>query len=154
MGFIAMKPMGGGLLYDAALSFRFFCSFDSIIPDPGFEKIEEIREIAAIVERNEALSVKDKEEIEKQKKEFGPSWCHRCDYCQPCPQGIHISAALCMKSAFKRMPSQRARSFVGPAVEKAASCLACGECVSRCPYHLDIPSLLKESVRLWETMPE
>jgi uncharacterized protein len=152
MGFIAMKPMGGGLLDDAALSFRFLGSFDNIIPDPGIEKIEEIRQIAAIVVKNEALSEADKKEIERQKKEFGPSWCHRCDYCQPCTQGIHISAVLCLKSAFKRMPADRARGMVGAAVEKAKTCTECGLCVNRCPYHLNIPALLKERLTEWAGM--
>jgi len=151
MGFIAMKPMGGGLLYDAGLAFRYLMAYDSIVPDPGIEKIEEIREIVSIVEKNETLTAEDKERIEKQRKEFGSSWCHRCDYCQPCPQGIRISTALSVKSAFKRMPQERALSFVGPAIEKARTCLECRECISRCPYHLDIPALLKEQIKLFDT---
>ena len=153
IGFIAMKPMGGGLLDDAGLAFRYLLSFDSIVPDPGIEKIEEIKEIIAIAEKDEALSEKDKDEIEKQRKEFGSSWCHRCDYCQPCPQGIGISSALCVKSAFKRMPESRAHSFVGPAIEKAKTCTECRQCVSRCPYELDIPTLLKEQIKLYEAIP-
>jgi len=153
IGFIAMKPMGGGLLDDAGLAFRYLLSFDSIVPDPGIEKIEEIKEIIAIAEKNEALSDNDKNEIEKQRKEFGSSWCHRCDYCQPCPQGIAISSALCVKSAFKRMPVSRAHSFVGPAIDKAKTCTECRQCVSRCPYDLDIPAILKEQIKLYETMP-
>jgi predicted aldo/keto reductase-like oxidoreductase len=152
IGFIAMKPMGGGLLHEAGLSFRYLGQYGGIVPDPGIEKLEEIREIISAVEKNEPLSAEDKIEIEKQRAELGPSWCHRCDYCQPCPQGIQISMALWIKSAFKRMPPQRARSFVGPAIEKATACLECGECVSRCPYHLDIPALLKENVKLWESL--
>jgi predicted aldo/keto reductase-like oxidoreductase len=152
MGFIAMKPMGGGLLDDAGLSFRYLLSYDSIVPDPGIEKIEEIREIVSIVEKNEPFTAEDKKKIENQRKEFGPSWCHRCDYCQPCPQGIQISLALCVKSMFKRMTHDRARSFVGPAIEKARTCLECRECTSRCPYHLDIPSLLKEQITLFDTL--
>ena len=154
MGFIAMKPMGGGLLHDAVLSFRFLNSFDSIIPDPGIEKIEEIREIAAIVEKNETLSENDKAKIEKFKKEFGPSWCHRCDYCQPCPQGIFISSVLCLESMFKRMPVERARAMVGASVEKARTCTECGSCMTRCPYSLKIPSLLKERVKYWDSLPK
>jgi predicted aldo/keto reductase-like oxidoreductase len=151
MGFIAMKPMGGGLLDDAGLSFRYLLSYNSIVPDPGIEKIEEIREIINIVEKNESFTPEDKERIEELRTEFGPSWCHRCDYCQPCPQGIHISSALCVKSAFKRMPRERARSFVGPAIEKARTCLECRECTGRCPYNIDIPSLLKEQINLYDT---
>ena len=152
IGFIAMKPMGGGLLDDADLSFRYLMTFDSIVPDPGIEKIEELRQIISVVEKKESLSDADKNEIERQRAEFGPSWCHRCDYCQPCPQGIAIAAALCIKSAFKRMPAERARSFVGPAIEKARTCLECRQCVGRCPYNLDIPVLLKEKVSYWDSL--
>ena len=150
MGFIAMKPMGGGLLDNAGLAFRYLKQFDSIIPDPGIEKIEEIREIAAVIEKNEPFSIDDATEAERQKAEFGATWCHRCDYCQPCPQGIHISGVLCIKSAFKRLTEEHARSFVGKAVEKARTCLECGECVKRCPYNLDIPALLKKAVKYWD----
>jgi predicted aldo/keto reductase-like oxidoreductase len=152
MGFIAMKPLGGGLLDNAALSFRFLGKYDNIVPDPGFEKIEEVREVAAIIEKKEALSAEDEKKIEKQRAELGASWCHRCDYCQPCPQGIHISTALNIKSFFKRMTTGHARLFVGPPLEKAKTCLECGVCVTRCPYHLNIPALLKERLAEWEAM--
>ena len=152
MGFLSMKPMGGGLLGDAGLSFRFLGSYSSIVPDPGIEKIEELREIIGIVEKNEAFSAEDKKEVERLKAEFGASWCHRCDYCLPCPQGITISMALNVKSIFKRMTVDRARSFAGPPIEKARTCIECGDCVKRCPYDLDIPSLLKERIKEWESL--
>jgi predicted aldo/keto reductase-like oxidoreductase len=146
MGFIAMKPMGGGLLDNAGLSFRYLLQYDGIVPDPGIERIEEIREIAAIVGKNQPLTGEDKREIEKLRAEFGPSWCHRCDYCQPCPQGIPISSVLGARSSMKRFSPERARAMLGPAIEKAKDCLECGECMKRCPYHLEIPKLLKKSV--------
>ena len=152
IGFIAMKPMGGGLLDNAGLAFRYLMSFDSIVPDPGIEKIEEIREIVDIVNKNKAFDENDKKEIEKYKAELGSSWCHRCDYCLPCPRDIGISAAMNISSAFKRMPAERARGFVGPAIEKARTCIECRECVGRCPYNLDIPELLKEKIAIWDSM--
>jgi predicted aldo/keto reductase-like oxidoreductase len=45
-----------------------------------------------------------------------------------------------------------ARGFIGPAVEKAKTCLKCGDCVKRCPYNLDIPSLIKERIKDWERL--
>ncbi|MDR1136765.1 MAG: 4Fe-4S dicluster domain-containing protein, partial [Synergistaceae bacterium] len=83
--------------------------------------------------------------------EFGSSWCHRCDYCQPCPQGIAISSILPIKSMIKRFTPERAAAMVGPAVEKARTCLECGACTTRCPYHLEIPQLLKERVAYWDS---
>ena len=150
MGFIAMKPLGGGMLSNAGLAFRFLMQYGSVVPDPGIERSEEIREIAAIVEKNEALSDADKKEIEKHRGEFGASWCHRCDYCLPCPKEINISAALWTESVFSRMRPERARTMVGPSLEKARSCLDCGACVKRCPYNLDIPALLKEKIKFYD----
>ncbi|MDR1579666.1 MAG: aldo/keto reductase [Synergistaceae bacterium] len=147
MGFIAMKPMGGGLLEDAGLSFRYLMQYENIVPDPGIEKIEEIREIAGIVEQNRPLTAGDRKEIERLRAEFGPSWCHRCDYCQPCPRDIPISSILPAKSMVKRFTPERAQAMLGCAIEKARTCLECGDCMTRCPYNLEIPKLLKESKR-------
>jgi predicted aldo/keto reductase-like oxidoreductase len=151
MGFIAMKPMGGGLLDNARLSFRYLLQYKNIVPDPGIEKIEEIREIVTIVENNPSLTQEDCEEIEKLRLEFGSSWCHRCDYCQPCPQGIAISSILPIKSMLKRFTPERAIAMLKPAVEKARTCLECGVCLPRCPYNLQIPGLLKERVAYWDS---
>ena len=152
MGFIAMKPMGGGLLDNAGMVFRFFNSFDSVIPIPGIEKIEEIHEIIKIVEKNETLNDADKKEIEKQKQEYNKTWCHRCDYCLPCPQNINIQMALWSDNAFKRMPKERAVSMFGPIIEKAKTCTECRACAKRCPYNLEIPELLKEKIKYMDSV--
>ena len=152
MGFIAMKPMGGGLLDNAGLSFRYLLRYANIIPDPGIERIEEIREIVKIVNENPAFTEGDQKEIEKQRAEAGPTWCHRCDYCQPCPQGIGISGVLSSKSSAKRFSPARFKSMIGPAIEKARTCRECGVCMTRCPYHLEIPRLLKEGVAFWDSL--
>jgi len=151
MGFIAMKPMGGGLLDNAELAFRYLLQYENIVPDPGIEKAEEIREIVGIVEKAEPLSEVDKKEIEKLRASFGPSWCHRCDYCQPCPQDIPISTVLTAKSFMKRFNQEGARSMIGWGIEKARTCVACGTCMTRCPYRLEIPNLLKQTLEYWDS---
>ena len=150
IGFIAMKPLGGGRLESAELAFRYLFQFDNIIPDPGIEKIEEIREIAMLAERKPGLTAEDKEKIEKLRIEFGSTWCHRCDYCQPCPQGIDISWVLCTESCEKRFTKERFKLMLAQPVERAKTCLECGECVKKCPYHLNIPKLIKENIKVWE----
>ena len=154
IGFIAMKPMGGGRLDDAALAFRYLLQYDHIIPDPGIEKPEEIREIVRIVENKPRFTTEDKEAIEKLRAEFGPAWCRRCDYCQPCPQHINISTVLSARSCERRFPFANFQAMLGGPVEKARSCLECGQCISRCPYHLAIPALLKENIAFWDSLQE
>ena len=150
MGFIAMKPFGGGMLSDANLSIKYLSQFDSIVPDPGVKSLSEIEEIVRIVELGEEFTAGDAVAIEKIKTEFGSSWCHRCDYCKPCPQKIDISVVLTIESAFKRMPVQRIISYAGKAMETARTCVGCGECKGRCPYNLDIPTLLTEKLAFWD----
>ncbi len=150
MGFIAMKPLGGGLLETAEPCFRYLMQFDGIVPDPGIEKIEEIREIVGLYEDRRKLTAADRALIQQLKEELGTSWCHRCDYCQPCPQGIRMSTILVAKGSVKRMTKERAMAMLGPAIEKSKDCAECRECVPRCPYNLDIPELLKIHQRKYE----
>ncbi len=150
MGFIAMKPFGGGLLNDAKLSLAYLSQFDGIVPDPGIEKLSEIEEIVRIVEANKPFTAEDAEAIEKAKKELGGVWCHRCDYCQPCPQKIGISTVLTVESFIKRIPRERVVAMVGNAMAAARTCVECRKCVGKCPYNLNIPELMKEKVSLWD----
>ncbi len=150
MGFIAMKPLGGGLLESAEPCFRYLMQYDSIVPDPGIEKIEEIREIVALYEDRRELTEADKKHMQDLREELGDSWCHRCDYCQPCPEGIKISSILVAKGSAKRMTKERAMSMLGPAIEQSKNCQECRDCVSRCPYDLDIPELLKVYQQKWD----
>jgi Fe-S oxidoreductase len=48
------------------------------------------------------------------------------------------------------MPRQKAQAFVEAAFKASENCLECRECVERCPYHLEIPALLKKQRGLWD----
>ena len=37
------------------------------------------------------------------------------------------------------------------AVELAKGCSECRQCVERCPYDLEIPDMLKENIRFYES---
>ena len=150
MGFIAMKPFGGGLLSNADLCIRYLAQFDGIIPDPGIEKVEEIREIIRLTDGSDPLTDEDLQTIERQRKELGDHWCHRCDYCQPCPEEIAISMVLNLQSFIKRTPFNRTREMLGASIQRARDCQQCMACTERCPYNLDIPQLLKERLSQWD----
>ncbi len=146
IGIIAMKPMGGGIFEDANIAIRYLMQYKSLIPDPGIEKLEEMEEIIKITENSRALTEEEKEKIENIRREIGPHFCRRCDYCQPCSQEILISQALNIKSMVKRMPLKELITRFGPNIEKAEECTECKECLERCPYNLPIPELLKENL--------
>jgi len=150
MGFIAMKPLGGGLLDDAGLCFRYLMQYEGIVPDPGVENADEMRQILEIVRDPRPLHDTEKKRIEEIREKMGSSWCHRCDYCQPCPQGIPISLILVTESVVKRMSYDTTVAFMTPPMEKAATCTECGQCAERCPYDLKIPDLIKGYLSAWE----
>lgn len=149
VGFISMKPLAGGMLDNATLCFKYLFNFPDVVSIPGIEKIAEIEEIVGIFNRSYKLTKAEKKEMQRLKDELGPSFCHRCDYCRPCTNDIAISSVMIAPSFFKRQPPDR--FFSGnnaQAIEKAADCTECGECETRCPYHLHIIDTLKERV-IW-----
>ncbi len=150
MGVIAMKPLGGGRLDDAPLCFRYLSQFPDVIPDPGIETSAQLREILGVMELSEPLTAEENQRIEQYRSRLGSQWCHRCDYCQPCPHEIPISTLLVAETFAKRMPVEKARLFVEDSFKTAESCEECRTCVERCPYHLDIPALLKKQRGLWD----
>jgi predicted aldo/keto reductase-like oxidoreductase len=150
MGVIAMKPLGGGLLEDVRLCFRYLSQFPGVVPDPGIETISQLREILEMTRSSGPLTAEEIGSIEQHRVRLGSEWCHRCDYCQPCPQHISISTVLIAKSFARRMPRERAQSFVEAAFKAAENCEECRECVEKCPYHLEIPALLKRQRGLWD----
>ena len=147
VGFIGMKPFAGGMLGRADLSIKYVLQFDSVIPDPGIETMEEIEEIAALVESGDwELSSAERAEIEARRDELGTQFCRQCGYCQPCPQGIQISMAMITQAMWKLWPRDTFMEWMGGVIEKARTCLKCGECESRCPYELPIRERLEESI--------
>jgi uncharacterized protein len=150
MGIIAMKPLGGGLLDDARLCFRFLLQYPGVVADPGIETASQLREIIDVMESGGPLSDEEHRRIGEYREQLGGEWCHRCEYCQPCPRGIPISTVLTAKSFTVRMPVEKVRSFVESPMKAAESCEECRQCVERCPYHLDIPVLLQKRRSSWD----
>jgi predicted aldo/keto reductase-like oxidoreductase len=151
VGFIAMKPLGGGLLSDANLCIKYLLQFDNVVPDPGIEKLEEIEEIAAIVAGSWVLSASEREEIKRIREDVGTRFCRRCGYCEPCPQGVRISTVMNMRSFWQRFPAQRLTAgWFAEAAASAGQCIECGECEEKCPYQLPIREMLVENVAFYE----
>ncbi|MFC1823032.1 aldo/keto reductase [Thermodesulfobacteriota bacterium] len=151
MGIIAMKPLGGGLLPRPDLCFRFLQSYEDVIPIAGVQAQREIDEILQYYREPQALVEKDWDEIEKIRDEIGTTFCHRCEYCQPCPEGVEIWRILLFKAQSKRFPPQMAIRLSEDAMKVAENCLKCGECEEKCPYELPVPELIEESLDYFRT---
>lgn len=151
VGFIAMKPLEGGMLQDITIAFKYLFQFPDVFPIPGIEKIREIDEIMQVIEGSWQITEAEQKEMQRIRDELGTRFCRRCDYCQPCTEEIAISTVMRFNSFFKRMPPESLFSgWLAEGMEKAASCTECGDCEERCPYYLPIREMVAEQVRLYQ----
>ncbi|MFC2020255.1 aldo/keto reductase [Chloroflexota bacterium] len=151
VGFIAMKPLGGGMLDNATIAFKYLFQFPNVVPIPGIEKVEEMEEIVRVLEGAQQMTEAEEDDMQRLRDELGSRFCRACDYCQPCTEGIPISTVLRIDSFAKRMPPERLFSeAVDKGMERAVNCTECGECETRCPYHLPIPGMIAEQVEWYQ----
>ncbi len=75
--------------------------------------------------------------------------CTRCEYCQPCPQGVLIPRIFAaVNEAFMFEDDSRFSNPYRQIVKEqgdAARCVACGQCESVCPQQLPIIRLLQDA---------
>jgi len=149
VGFIAMKPLAGGMIDNVTVAIKYLLQFPDIVLIPGIERVPEIEEIARIFEGPKELTAREKREMERIRRELGTRFCRRCDYCQPCTADISISHVMSFPSLRKRLPL--VRLYTGKFADsftKALECTDCGECEERCPYNLPIRDMMKEHIKL------
>jgi uncharacterized protein len=144
MGMLGMKPLGGGLLGRADLCFGFLQEHPEVIPIPGIQAKGEAEEIAALYEQRRRLSGEDWRAIEAIRLELGERFCHRCEYCLPCEQGVAIPRVMLFKSQRRRFPPEMVKKLGSEPMATVEACTECGECVEKCPYDLPIPEMIRE----------
>lgn len=157
IGFIAMKPMAGGMLQNANLAFKYLMQFPDAVPVVGIEKPHEIEEIVRVVNGTWELTEAEKNEMERITKEIGTKFCRRCGYCQPCTQEIPIYVVMIAPFLFRHLPPEEIFSdkvdselrWIAEGLEKADLCIKCGNCEERCPYKLPIREMMEEHYNLY-----
>jgi predicted aldo/keto reductase-like oxidoreductase len=149
IGFLAMKPFGGGALDNAELCFKFLRQFPDAIPVPGFDSIKYVDEVLTFYEQPNIITEEDLLKIQKYRNDLGSQFCRRCGYCQPCPNGVIITSAMSYPLIVKRMSPAISVKFSQKAMDSVPNCTKCGSCVSRCPYELPIPNLLQKNYELY-----
>lgn len=150
LGLIAMKPLGGGLLQRADLCFRFLQGYPEVVPIPGIQSRAEAEEIAALYEHPQPLREADRRDMEAMRAELGERFCHRCEYCLPCENGVAIARVMLFRSQHRRFPPHMVQKLSAGAMATVEDCVECGQCVERCPYDLPIPEMLREYYQLYE----
>ena len=143
VGLIAMKPAAGGAIRDvpAALRWELAGGMDVVIP--GMQRLEEVAANAAVGAALRAPTPDELEGLMRDKAEWGDCFCRRCGYCLPCPEGLNIPFLLLIQAYYARYDLKEwALERLAGLEKRYADCVACGECVERCPYQLPIPDLM------------
>lgn len=147
MGFIAMKALAGGLIRNADAAFAFIRQFDNAVPIWGIQRENELTQWLAFFDKPAELTEENRAFIEKERKELAGDFCRSCGYCMPtCPSKILIRQCARMSLLLRRSPSD---DYLTPQMqaemEKTQTCIHCGVCKTKCPYELDIPTLLQKN---------
>ena len=145
MGFIAMKGLSGGLLTNARACMAFMSQYDAL-PIWGIQRMEELKEWLAFFHEEVTMDDEMKAAIEKDRAELLGDFCRGCGYCEPCTVGIIIHQCARISQMIRRAPSENWLSeYWQEQVGKVPDCIECGACMSRCPYQLKIPALLRKN---------
>lgn len=146
VGMIAMKGLAGGLITNSAAAMAFISQFDGIVPIWGIQKESELEEWLSFMENTPVIDDKIREYIKEEQNELKGEFCRGCGYCMPCSVGIQINQCNRMSLMLRRAPSAGWLSdHWRNEMEKINDCIGCGACLSKCPYGLDIPELLKKN---------
>ena len=148
IGFIAMKALSGGLITDSARAYAYLAQFDHVAPIWGIQRESELDEFLLYNDDPPVLSEKMKEQIEQDRKELSGDFCRGCGYCMPCPVDIKINTCARMSLFLRRSPKETylSREWQDE-MKKIEACLHCNKCLSKCPYGLDTPELLKKNYK-------
>jgi predicted aldo/keto reductase-like oxidoreductase len=147
IGILVMKPFSGGVIEEAGPALRFVLSTPGTVVLAGSETVDKARQNWKVFLEGHTLTEEDRERIDALRKEFDRQFCRRCDYCQPCPEKIGIQFILGLKSLLKRFgPQAQELGWLKDLIKASRNCKECGECVTRCPYGLPIPELIKKNL--------
>lgn len=146
MGFIAMKGLSGGLLNNADACMAFMAQYP-VLPIWGIQRESELEEWLAFFDKDIRLSKELQAVIDKDRNELLGEFCRGCGYCMPCTADITINQCARMSQMIRRAPSEGWLSEHWQAeMMKIENCVNCGVCMTRCPYELNIPPLLRKNL--------
>ena len=146
MGFIAMKGLAGGLINQSEAAMAFMTQFDNVLPIWGIQKETELEEWISYMEETPQMTEEWSAYIEKEQQELTGEFCRGCGYCMPCPAGIQINQCARMSLMLRRAPSAAwLTEEMQAEMKKIEGCLECKKCMSKCPYELNTPELLKKN---------
>lgn len=148
IGFIAMKALAGGLIVNSAAAYAYLNQFENVLPIWGIQKENELDEFILHMKNIPEMSDQIAKIIENDRAVLDGEFCRGCGYCMPCPADIVINWCARMSLLIRRSPSAgHLNEKTQEMMKKIDGCLHCGECVKKCPYEINTPSLLEKNYK-------
>ena len=114
----------------------------------GCKNVEEVRVAASFAEASEAE--RDYHGILSQIRGDQIKVCMYCNHCLPCPVHIDIAATTRLLDTAKNKGWTPELQQAYDALNvKASACIACGHCVRRCPFAIDVIANMKEAMQMF-----
>lgn len=156
VGVIVMKPLAGGTFIHNNYALRWVAENPNISTlIPGMDSVKQVLSNTNVGNHFTPLNDDERKTLEADAKALGKTFCRRCGYCAPCPQGIDIPMQFIVEGYYRRYDLEewaldRYKSFAS----NASDCTECGECEPRCPYELPIRDMLKKTRELFDPLVE
>ena len=77
--------------------------------------------------------------------------CVYCNHCLPCPSRIDVGATLRLLAAARHGVSDQLRVAYDGLPAVGSDCIACGDCMARCPFDVDVIAKMEEAAVLYES---
>ena len=156
VGLVAMKVYHGGVLLSSSITrpvtpihcLHYALSQPISTTVPGVKTATEYQ--ATLQYLNSTEKEKDYTVILPYLEQSLKGQCVYCNHCLPCSQGIDIGRVNRIVDEGQYFPEQeRLEEYISLPV-KPSACTACGMCLSRCPYEVDIIAKIRKARDLFE----
>lgn len=124
----------------------------------GMSTLEQVKENVESADNSgiNSMTERENELIEKAAakfKELQPVNCTGCGYCIPCPNDVHIPMNFSLYNEAHLYDNYEEKNSTYnnlKAKMRAENCIACGECLEKCPQNLPIIELLSDVADYFE----
>ena len=156
VGLVAMKPYAGGSIFIKTPPISPVQCIHYVLSQPvsttviGVKNVEELRAATYYWEASE--EEKNFKVVLENIQHYLVGDCVYCNHCLPCPENINIGLMIHVADTYQYFPKDEIRAEYEAFAVKASACIACGECMERCPFNVDVIARMRQVVEYLEVV--